>query len=389
MKLNRSIRYFGELFSASLGCGFLIFAISGNYWFDILGADLTDQGFGTNLSLHGGLFQSCGPALDSTSGKIEDCFKYEEVIGSGIPRCLIIGRSLLITSVLCIAYSVLCRIIHPKIETVNELYLLALGLIFISFSMAASIIVSIGLLVCNCLDELGLDGWLSLVGIFSLIVAFILSPMSTKYSDSSNISRLIYLFLTFTSFIATVAMLFTDWYNSKNYVTNSSSGNQPGPGPIFPQFIECEKRFTLWEYCLGFCQNDEFRWECAQWENYLEMSGGINTLNWKTPIPFSINVSRVWITALFLGLFLQHFALYSRSKFSRIIILTNVLTSFGLGLTMYTFNYLESRSYGILNTTNSSTAMVLSMVVLFMQNIIYCVDTILVYATESNQKTQL
>ena len=68
------------------------------------------------------------------------------MIGSGIPRCLIIGRSLLITSVLCIAYSVLCRIIHPKIETVNELYLLALGLIFISFSMAASIIVSIGLL---------------------------------------------------------------------------------------------------------------------------------------------------------------------------------------------------------------------------------------------------
>jgi len=29
----------------------------GKYWYDIIGADLSEQGYGTNLSLHGGLFR--------------------------------------------------------------------------------------------------------------------------------------------------------------------------------------------------------------------------------------------------------------------------------------------------------------------------------------------
>ena len=64
----------------------LIVALNGNYWYDIKGADLTDQGFGPNLTLHGGLFRSCGPPLDENSGKTEDCPRFEEVLGPKIQR---------------------------------------------------------------------------------------------------------------------------------------------------------------------------------------------------------------------------------------------------------------------------------------------------------------
>lgn len=55
----------------------LIVALNGNYWYDIKGADLTEQGFGENLTLHGGLFRSCGPPLDPDSGKDEDCPQFK------------------------------------------------------------------------------------------------------------------------------------------------------------------------------------------------------------------------------------------------------------------------------------------------------------------------
>ena len=64
----------------------LVVALNGNYWYDIKGADLTDQGFGPNLTLHGGLFRSCGPPLDENSGKTEDCPRFEEVLGPKIQR---------------------------------------------------------------------------------------------------------------------------------------------------------------------------------------------------------------------------------------------------------------------------------------------------------------
>ena len=59
----------------------LVIALNGNYWYDIKGADLSDQGFGANLTLHGGLFRSCGPPLDPDSGKEEDCPRFEHVLG--------------------------------------------------------------------------------------------------------------------------------------------------------------------------------------------------------------------------------------------------------------------------------------------------------------------
>ena len=55
--------------------------------------------FRKNLSIHGGLFRSCGPPLDPESGKVEDCPTFEEVLGGIIQRPLIIGRTLLISTI--------------------------------------------------------------------------------------------------------------------------------------------------------------------------------------------------------------------------------------------------------------------------------------------------
>ena len=55
--------------------------------------------FRKNLSIHGGLFRSCGPPLDPDSGKTEDCPTFEEVLGGIIQRPLIIGRALLISTI--------------------------------------------------------------------------------------------------------------------------------------------------------------------------------------------------------------------------------------------------------------------------------------------------
>ena len=69
--------------------------MAGNEWFDVVGADLSDSGFGTNLSLHGGVFESCGPPIDPNSTLEEECFKFEEILGPYTPLQLLQIRGFL------------------------------------------------------------------------------------------------------------------------------------------------------------------------------------------------------------------------------------------------------------------------------------------------------
>ena len=82
-RLNMSLKFLSivEIIGTLSIVVLLVIALNGNYWYDIKGADLTDQGFGPNLTLHGGLFRSCGPPLDPDSGKEEDCPRFEHVLG--------------------------------------------------------------------------------------------------------------------------------------------------------------------------------------------------------------------------------------------------------------------------------------------------------------------
>ena len=68
---------------------------------------------------------------------------------------------------------------------------------------------------------------------------------------------------------------------------------RPPPGP---SLVECEEKFDLWEFCLGFCDKSDGtfqHWTCTNWSGYLEMVDKVNNMNWKSPIPFAISLTRV------------------------------------------------------------------------------------------------
>ena len=70
---------------------------------------------------------------------------------------------------------------------------------------------------------------------------------------------------------------------------------RPPPGPTV---LECEKRFDLWEFCLGYCDESDGElqhWTCTPWSGYLEMVDKVNNMNWKSPIPFAISLSRILV----------------------------------------------------------------------------------------------
>lgn len=164
--------------------------------------------------------------------------------------------------------------------------------------------------------------------------------LKVEYSRSVNTA---YFLISFVTLIGVLSMFITDWFNTRLYLP-------PDRNPSF-QFTACEERYSLWQFCIGYCNQltGEFRWECDSWSSYIDMVGGISNINWKTPIPFAITVSRVFISLLFILLFCQHFAIYVRSRLIRIVFITNLILSYGLWITMYTWNILESTDRGIPN----------------------------------------
>ena len=100
--------------------------------------------------------------------------------------------------------------------------------------------------------------------------------------------------------IASVVVATTTIHNSTIYKHNfleSTTGLaptiRPPPGP---SLVECEEKFDLWEFCLGFCDKSDGsfqHWTCTNWSGYLEMVDKVNNMNWKSPIPFAISLTRV------------------------------------------------------------------------------------------------
>ena len=89
---------------------------------------------------------------------------------------------------------------------------------------------------------------------------------------------------------------------------------------------ECEKKYSLWDFCLGICdRNGEFEyWKCSPWSGYLELVGKINTINWRTSIPYGI-ISTLYISVTNYTLYYIDYT-YIISV-SQILALTNVVLS--------------------------------------------------------------
>merc|ERR1719223_2692667 len=109
MKFSRErVRFFVEIGAVCAAIACLGAALAGDEWFDVVGADLSDSGFGTNLSLHGGVFQSCGPPIDPNSTEEKECFKFEEILGPYTPLQLLQIRGFLAFTLLMLVMGLFC-----------------------------------------------------------------------------------------------------------------------------------------------------------------------------------------------------------------------------------------------------------------------------------------
>ena len=63
------------------------------------------------------------------------------------------GRALIISSILTTLIGLIGRFTPRTFYLPREIYLISMGMILAAFSLAATFIVSVGILVCNCLEE--------------------------------------------------------------------------------------------------------------------------------------------------------------------------------------------------------------------------------------------
>jgi len=62
-----------------------------------------------------------------------------------------------------------------------EFYFLAFAGVVLAFSIATAMITTTGILVCNCLDELGIHGWLATVQLPFIIIALFAAQTKKRY----------------------------------------------------------------------------------------------------------------------------------------------------------------------------------------------------------------
>ena len=62
-----------------------------------------------------------------------------------------------------------------------EFYFLAFAGVILAFSIATAMITTTGILVCNCLDELGIHGWLATVQLPFIIIALFAAQTKKRF----------------------------------------------------------------------------------------------------------------------------------------------------------------------------------------------------------------
>jgi len=326
----------------------LIVALNGNYWYDIKGADLSEQGFGENLTLHGGLFRSCGPPLDPDSGKDEDCPQFEQVLGPWIQRPLNIGRGLMLSAIaLCLVVLMLSLQTRQMFRYRQSVYIAILTCILAAFSFAAVFIVSTGILVCNCLDEIGPDGWMALACVGIAILLLAVPKEKTLDGEYKNAyESLYYAAVLVMIMLALCSPLFdSSQYRTKFTDDDELSSLRPTINPPAPEDRVCEKQYGMWSYCEGHCLGDEFKyWQCDAWSGYLEMQDKLNQKNWRSKIPFGMIIT--WLLTSLVILVHIHLVIErSRLMFGTVRSLqTAISVETALIFSLYTFSILEAHS---------------------------------------------
>ena len=216
------------------------------------------------------------------------------------------------------------------------MYFVVFGLILAAFNQAATAVVATGILVCNCADELGADGWLSMISLALYSFCFIFSKKNAKV-DRPMYLYWFYMVLQIASFICGLLLIEVDFFDTTQYfnpyiynefinpvtttttTTTTTTRSRPSkpttthrtistiipprpfsdPKPIedlmtkltpnsridFPSLgreVRCAKKFNLWTYCDGYCdRNGEVsKWQCVPFAEYPYAQ-----ILWKSPTP--------------------------------------------------------------------------------------------------------
>ena len=159
----------------------LMASLVGVWWYDIVEFTLPDPnhpGEDMTVRIHGGLFKTCAPATTTDEdGNLqliedeEDCLALEDIAGTPIARSMSIGRGYITAGLVLASILALLELRSNNApQMVAEMYFVSFGVILAAFNESATAVVMTGFLVCNCADEMGRDGWISMacLGLYSL-----------------------------------------------------------------------------------------------------------------------------------------------------------------------------------------------------------------------------
>ena len=174
----------------------------------------------------------------------------------------------------------------------QSVYIIILTCILSAFSLAAIFIVSTGILVCNCLDEIGPDGWMALACIGIIIILLAVPKKKTLDGEYQNAYQSLYYAAVLVMVVLALCFPLFDSSQYNTNFTDDSTSMRPTLAPPAPEDRVCEKRYGMWSYCEGHCLGDEFKhWQCDTWSGYLEMQDKLNQKNWRSKIPFGMIIT--------------------------------------------------------------------------------------------------
>ena len=317
----------------------LAVALGGVWWYEIVDFKFADPNNGgeiVSIHIHGGLFKTCAPATYyDDNGTIQlsggdDCYSLEDVAGTPIARSMSIGRGYISAGLVLATLIAYADWRTQNSVFITEIYFVVFGLILAAFNQAATAVVATGILVCNCADELGADGWLSMASLALYSFCFIFSKKNTT-ANRPKYLYWFYMVLQIVSFICSLLLIQADFFDTTQYfnpfiyrefinpptttttttTTTTRTITKPTRSTIRPfsqidevkpianvmsklspntfidlptlnKEVRCAKKFNLWTYCDGYCDRsgEVSRWECVPFSEYPYAQ-----ILWKSPTP--------------------------------------------------------------------------------------------------------
>ena len=375
----------------------LAFALGGVWWYEIVDfkfADPNNNGEITSIHIHGGLFRTCAPATYyDANGTIQlsggdDCYSLEDVAGTPITRSMSIGRGYISAGLVLATIIAYADWRTQNSVFITEIYFVVFGLILAAFNQSLTAVVATGILVCNCVDELGPDGWLSMASLALYSFCFIFSKKNTT-ADRPKQLYWLYMILQIASFICGLLLIEVDFFDTTQYfnpfiyheytnpptttttttttTTRPTRTTKPRPFdpvdmiepkpigeimskitpnsfidlPVLNKEVRCAKKFNLWTYCDGYCDRsgEVTTWECVPFAEYPYAQ-----IMWKSPTPTGITLNRIWLVSLILMLTVSLFFIRERNTQLRIGFVANGVFAFALLTNSYVYNLMESQA---------------------------------------------